>query len=145
MADIIIDITTDIKDTEIFERLEDKIRDLLEEEGLEATIDCTRTGNTTKTRKKEDIGMTIKLVKKVIVHYKNPRKKNRTMCGHDYTVPGRTYSNITSNIDDVTCVACLAVKKRKWFKKMVEERMSKMAKSPKKIVEEIVTDVTKSN
>lgn len=37
-------------DTSVFEKLEDKIRDLLEKEGLEAEIYDYVTGNTTVTR-----------------------------------------------------------------------------------------------
>lgn len=44
-----ITISSDI-DTEVFEELEDKIRDLLEQEGLEGVIEDFRTGNTTRTR-----------------------------------------------------------------------------------------------
>lgn len=47
---IIIDSNVDIC---VYEELEDKIRYLLEQEGLEGTIEDSRTGNTIMTRKEE--------------------------------------------------------------------------------------------
>lgn len=49
----------------------------------------------------------MKPVKEFVVHFKNPKRNNRTICGHDYTIPGRTYANITTRVNDVTCKACL--------------------------------------
>ncbi len=44
-----IEILSDV-DTEVFERLEDSIRDLLEREGLVGIIEDFKTGNITRTR-----------------------------------------------------------------------------------------------
>ncbi len=41
------------------------------------------------------------------IHFKNPRRLKRTMCGHDCTISGRTYSNITNRLHKVDCKACL--------------------------------------
>jgi len=49
IGDIRISVKSDV-DTSVFEKLEDKIRDLLEEEGLKADIYDDVTGNTTVTR-----------------------------------------------------------------------------------------------
>jgi hypothetical protein len=39
-------------------------------------------------------------------HYKNPHKPGHTICGHDYTIPGRTFSHVTEVAKDVTCAGC---------------------------------------
>lgn len=58
----------------------------------------------------------------VNMHYKNPRNPKRTICGHDATIPGRTYSNVTSKLDSVTCSACRnAIKNSKRFKEMINK------------------------
>ena len=41
------------------------------------------------------------------IHYKNPRRPKMTICGHDCTISGRTYSNITNKLYQVNCKACL--------------------------------------
>ena len=51
-GELIVKIESDV-DAYIFETLEDKIRDLLEEEGLMGEIEDKVTGNTTRTRKEE--------------------------------------------------------------------------------------------
>ncbi len=54
----------------------------------------------------------------IIIHYTNPNKPDHTICGHDSTILGRTYSNITTDIKDVTCSACQnAIKLRKYISK----------------------------
>ena len=51
------------------------------------------------------------------IHYTNPNKPGRTICGHNSTIPGRTYSNITTDINKVNCRACQnAIKLRKYLK-----------------------------
>lgn len=40
-------------DSHTFEKLEDRFRDLLEQEGIEGEIEDSKTGNTTMTRKEE--------------------------------------------------------------------------------------------
>lgn len=51
MAGILKVTVMSIVDTETYEKLEDRIRDLLEEEGIEGIIEDFRTGNITRTRK----------------------------------------------------------------------------------------------
>lgn len=53
MARRLIVIVKSEVDGYTFERLEDKIRDVLEEEGIDAEIEDFATGNTTVTRKEE--------------------------------------------------------------------------------------------
>lgn len=48
------------------------------------------------------------IVKEPIIHFKNPNRNNMTKCGHDYTISGRTYSNVTTDINNVTCGTCIS-------------------------------------
>ena len=52
MGELVVRIKSDV-DNHTFEILEDKIRDLLESEGLMGEIDDNVTGNITRTRKEE--------------------------------------------------------------------------------------------
>lgn len=40
-------------------------------------------------------------------HYRNPRRPKMTICGHDCTISGRTYSNVTNRLNNVNCQGCL--------------------------------------
>ena len=51
-GELVVKIESDV-DNHTFEILEDKIRDLLESEGLMGEIEDNATGNTTRTRKEE--------------------------------------------------------------------------------------------
>ncbi len=63
-----------------------------------------------------------RVIKKRVVHFKNSRTK-KTICGHNYEIPGRTYSNITCEADNVTCKACKnAMKKCRWLKEIVDNK-----------------------
>lgn len=44
--------------------------------------------------------------KRYKIHYKAPRNPNRTACGHDSTIPGRTFANVTTDKTKVTCAGC---------------------------------------
>lgn len=52
VGELIVKIKSNV-DGYTFEKVEDRIRDLLEEEGIEGDILCSATGNTTLTRKEE--------------------------------------------------------------------------------------------
>lgn len=79
-----------------------------------------------------------------VVHFKNPRTK-KTMCGHDYTIPGRTYSNITSSLGDVTCNGCkTAINNSKWIKEMIRKRNNAL-KNPQKVVGAIIEEMMRSS
>jgi hypothetical protein len=56
------------------------------------------------------------------VHYKNPKRPKRTICGHDSTILGRTYSNVTVRLDKVSCRGCLnAIRGNKLIKEMIKK------------------------
>jgi hypothetical protein len=58
----------------------------------------------------------------MVIHYKNPRKHKRTICGHDSSINGRTYSNVTSRLDMVNCQACLnAIRGNKLIREMIKK------------------------
>ena len=58
------------------------------------------------------------------IHYKNPRRPKRTICGHDCTTSGRTYSNVTKRLYKVNCQACLnAIRNNKSMRKIYYEEM----------------------
>lgn len=88
--------------------------------------------------------MKIEFLRVPIVHFKNPRTK-KTLCGHNYSISGRTYSSVTSNLDEVTCKACLnTVGCSKWIKEMIDKK-KKVPKSPQDAVDGIIEEMMKSS
>ena len=88
--------------------------------------------------------MKIEFLRVPIVHFKNPRTK-KTLCGHDCTIPERTYSNVTSDLDEVTCKVCLnTVDHSKWIKEMIDKK-NNAPKNPQDVVDGIIEEMMKSS
>lgn len=93
MARIVGELTVKIKsdvDGYTFEKIEDRIRDLLEEEGIEGEISCSVTGNTTLTRKEEmgkkekgDISVRGKLILGEKIWFNDDLRCRLRICGFD--------------------------------------------------------------
>ena len=95
-------------------------------------------------RDNRNMKVKIRSLKVPRVHFKNPRT-GKTLCGHIYTIPGRSYSNVTSNLDDVSCPGCKnSIKASKWIKKMISEK-NKVHESPREVVDRIMDEVAKSS
>lgn len=69
-----------------------------------------------------------RLRKGPVIHFKNHRTE-KTLCGHSYKIPGRSYSRVTSDVDGVTCSGCQnTISISRWIKKMVSEKKAKLDK-----------------
>lgn len=87
--------------------------------------------------------MKIEFLRVPIVHFKNPTTK-KTMCGHNCTIR-RAYSNVTSNLDEVTCNACLnTIDCSKWIKEMIDKK-NNAPKNPQDVVDGIIEEMMKSS
>ena len=83
----------------------------------------------------------MRFVRLQVVHFKNSRT-DRTLCGRNYTIPKR---KVTYRLSNVTCKGCLHnIGRLKWIKEMIMRR-NRTHKSPQEIIDDILTEVTKSS